>query len=285
MGGDEMTATPGQATARSSRSRRPSVRSMPMQDVIVLAGNRPPSKLGALSQSRTSRRARSGRAATASALAAAPASLCLCHASARLRDRRRTIGLRGKERRGNGGLGRSSTIAFETAALGEHVTRRPRKQSPARRRTERSENETIRFAAIGARWRRAPRPLFVCGRLVDPWEPRGADQQCDSCAARNLGRGEVPARTRSAGTNRSSDTIRTSSSTRSRLLAPTTHRTASAPARHQRRRWRQSHAAVSRVLARCSERKVRVFVSIVFCPAEAHSSAFRQPMVLECMCT
>lgn len=25
--------------------------------------------------------------------------------------------------------------------------------------------------------------------------------------------------------------------------------------------------------------------AIVFCPAEAHSSAFRQPMVLECMCT
>ena len=40
--------------------------------------------------------------------------------------------------------GRSGTIAFETAALGEHVTRPPRKQSPARRRTERSENETIR---------------------------------------------------------------------------------------------------------------------------------------------
>ena len=79
VGGDEMTATPGQATARSSRSRRPSVRSMPMQDVIVLAGNRPPSKLGALSQSRISRRARSGRATTGSVLAAAPASLCLCH--------------------------------------------------------------------------------------------------------------------------------------------------------------------------------------------------------------
>ena len=156
----------------------------------------------------------------------------------------------------------SALSLLETAAPGEHVTRPPRKQSPARRRTERSENETIRFAAIGARWRRAPRPLFVCGRLVDPWKPRGADQQCDSCAARNLGRGVVPARTRSAGSNRSRDTIRTSSSTRSRLLAPTTHRTASAPARHQRRRWRQSHAAISRVLARCSERKVRVFVSI-----------------------
>ena len=25
--------------------------------------------------------------------------------------------------------------------------------------------------------------------------------------------------------------------------------------------------------------------AIVFCPAEAHSSAFRHPMVLECMCT
>ena len=43
-----LTATPGQATARRSRSRRPSARSMPTQNVIVLARNRPPSKLGAL---------------------------------------------------------------------------------------------------------------------------------------------------------------------------------------------------------------------------------------------
>jgi len=28
-----------------------------------------------------------------------------------------------------------------------------------------------------------------------------------------------------------------------------------------------------------------VAFAIVFCPAEAHSSAFRQPMVVECMCT
>ena len=137
---------------------------------------------------------------------------------------------------------------FETAPPVEHVTRAPRKQSPARRRT--GAQAAIRSGTFGARWRRGPRSLFVRGRLVDPWEPRGADQRCDSCAARNLGRGEVPARTRSAGTNRSSDTISTSSSTRSRLLAPTTHRTASAPARHQRQRWRQSHAAISRVLAR-----------------------------------
>ena len=52
---------------------------MPTQDVIVLAGNRPPSKIGALSQSPTFKRARSGRATTASALAAAPDSLSLCH--------------------------------------------------------------------------------------------------------------------------------------------------------------------------------------------------------------
>ena len=146
--------------------------------------------------------------------------------------------------------GRSGTIAFETAALGEHATRRPRQAiaGPTEDRTIGKRDDPL--AAIGARWRRAPRPLFARGRLVDPWEPRGADQQCDSFATTNLGRGEVPARTRSAGTNRSSDTISTSSSTRSRLLAPTTHRTAIAPARHQRQRWRQSHAAISRVLAK-----------------------------------
>ena len=106
------------------------------------------------------------------------------------------------------------------------------------------------LAAIGARWLRRPdrfRPPYATGRSGGG---KRGDQRSYSRAARNLGRGEVPAWTRSAGTNRSSDTIRTSSSTRSRLLARTTHRTASAPARHQRRRWRQSHAAISRVLAR-----------------------------------
>ena len=38
------------------------------------------------------------------------------------------------------------------------------------------------------------RSLFVCGRLVDPWDPRGADQQCDSCAARNLSAGSKPSK-------------------------------------------------------------------------------------------
>jgi len=28
-----------------------------------------------------------------------------------------------------------------------------------------------------------------------------------------------------------------------------------------------------------------IAIASIFCPAEAHSSAFRQPMVLECMCT
>ena len=123
--------------------------------------------------------------------------------------------------------GRSGTIALETAPPGEHVTRAPRKQSPARRRT--GAQAAIRSRTFGARWRRGLRSLFVRGRLVDPWEPRGADQRCDSCAARNAGRCEVPARTLSTGTKRSSDTIRTSSSTRSNLLARTTHRTGSAP--------------------------------------------------------
>ena len=63
-------------------SQRPSVRPVPVQHVIVLARNRPPSKPGALSQSPTSRRAGTERAAAASALAAAQASLCLCHARA-----------------------------------------------------------------------------------------------------------------------------------------------------------------------------------------------------------
>ena len=52
---------------------------MPTQDVIVLARNRRSSKLGALSQSPTSRRGEPERATTASALAGARASLCLCH--------------------------------------------------------------------------------------------------------------------------------------------------------------------------------------------------------------
>ncbi|MGA2015282.1 MAG: hypothetical protein ABSH51_32805 [Solirubrobacteraceae bacterium] len=52
---------------------------MPAQDVIVLAGNRLPGKLGALLQSPTSKRSAAWRATTASALAAAPDPLCLCH--------------------------------------------------------------------------------------------------------------------------------------------------------------------------------------------------------------
>ncbi len=57
-------------------------------------------------------------------------------------------------------------------------------------------------------------------------------------SARNSGPCEVPAAARSAATRRSTDTIRTSSSTRSKPMARTTHRTASAPRRHQRRRRR-----------------------------------------------
>ena len=82
-------------------------------------------------------------------------------------------------------------------------------------------------------------------RLVDPWEARGADQQCDAGAARNLERGEVPARTRSAGTSRSSDTIRTSSSTRSRV-SRRRRQDCQRAAADQRRRWRRSHTATSR---------------------------------------
>ena len=119
---------------------------------------------------------------------------------------------------------------------------------------------TIRLRRLelgGREWTRSLSPAY-------DWPTVGgedSDQRCDSCAARNLGRGEVPARTRSAGSSRSSDTIRTSSSTRSRLLAPTTHTTGRAPAGHQRWRWRQSHAAISRVLARWWRWKVRVLDS------------------------
>jgi hypothetical protein len=73
-----MTATPGRATTVIGRSG-PSVRPVPVQHVIVLARNRPPSKTWRAVQSPTSRRARPRRASTASALAAGPASLCLCH--------------------------------------------------------------------------------------------------------------------------------------------------------------------------------------------------------------
>ena len=56
--------------------------------------------------------------------------------------------------------------------------------------------------------------------------------------ARNAGRFDSPAATLSAGTRRSSETIRTplSTQTHSRPLARTTHRTGSAPRRDHRRR-------------------------------------------------
>ena len=47
--------------------------------------------------------------------------------------------------------GRSGTIAFETAAPGEHVTRPPRKQSPARRRTGAKATIRSRRSELGGR--------------------------------------------------------------------------------------------------------------------------------------
>ena len=113
----------------------------------------------------------------------------------------------------------------------------------------------------------------------------GRDHLCEGSSARNAGRCEGPAAALSTGTRRSSDRIRTSSSTRSNLLARTTHRTGSAPRRTTVVGDGEATKAMSRTPARCRASNVRVFVSIVFCPAEAHSSAFRHPMALECMCT
>ena len=78
---------------------------------------------------------------------------------------------------------------------------------------------------------------------------------------RNPGRGEIPAPALSAGASRSSDTTRTSSQTCSSPRACTTHSTGSAPRRHQRRRYRRSHTAVSRARARWRALNVRVLVS------------------------
>ena len=74
-----MTATRAKRQSCDRGRSGPSVRPVPMQHVIVLAGNRPHGKPVAPSRSRTSRRAGTEHATTASALAAARASLCLCH--------------------------------------------------------------------------------------------------------------------------------------------------------------------------------------------------------------
>jgi len=81
-------------------------------------------------------------------------------------------------------------------------------------------------------------------------------------AARNAGRADVPAAARRDGTSRSTETTRTPSSTRSTPRARTTQSTGSAPRRHQRRRRRHSHAAISRTPARWCASNARVLVSI-----------------------
>jgi hypothetical protein len=97
--------------------------------------------------------------------------------------------------------------------------------------------------------------LAVGSKRSEP--PAAVDGRCDRhslrhdhvlvavSAARNAGRCAVPAAARRDGTRRSTETTKTPSWTRSTPLARTTQRTGRAARRHQRRRRRYSHAAMS----------------------------------------
>jgi hypothetical protein len=91
------------------------------------------------------------------------------------------------------------------------------------------------------------------------------DQRVDvrwSAGERNAGRRWVPAAVRSAAGRRAIETTRTPASTRSHPRSRTTHRTGSAPWRHQRRRRVLSQPVISRMRPRSVAVKVRVYVSI-----------------------